>query len=75
MDALRVVHPVVLVQRADSLHLRLGELELGDLEVLRETCGVVGLGDDGEALLEGPAEEDLGLGYIDKEGGQRVSTD
>lgn len=61
MDALRVVHPVVLVQRADGLHLRVGELELGDLEVLRETRGVVGLGDDGEALLEGPAEEDLCL--------------
>lgn len=59
MNRLRVVHAVVDVERTDLLHLLLGQLELGDLEVLRETRRVVALRDDRESLLERPAEEDL----------------
>jgi hypothetical protein len=61
-----VVHAVVDVERADLLHLLLRERELGDLEILRETRGVIALGNNGKSLLECPAEEDLGFGCNSK---------
>lgn len=52
----------VQVQSSDAIHLGLLELEAGAGEVLRHKVGRGGLGDDGNAALGGPSEEDLGGG-------------
>ena len=51
----------VNVELVERLHLLVGQGELGDLEVAQQAVVVVALGDDGETLLECPAEEDLGF--------------
>lgn len=58
----RSTYAEVDVERIDRRDLLGGQLEGGDLEVAQEAVVVVGLGDDGKALLDGPAEEDLSRG-------------
>lgn len=55
----RVVEAQALVQGADGVDLSLRQVEAGDVEVLREAAGVVGLWDDGNAALRRPAEQHL----------------
>merc|ERR1712000_358923 len=57
-----IVESQTAVQGRDALELVQGEVERHNVKVLGETIGVVGLGDDGNAALGGPAEEDLGGG-------------
>nr|POE59280.1 hypothetical protein CFP56_24549 [Quercus suber] len=49
-----------LIQRADLLDLVGGEVEAADVEVLLQAALVIGLGDDGDAALRGPAQQHLG---------------
>lgn len=58
-----VVEPQVLVDGRDALNLVVGQVEAVDLEVLLETVLAVGLGNDGNAALGGPAEQNLGGGH------------
>lgn len=65
----RVVEPQTLVQRTDGLDLVLGQVKVGDLQVLLQAADVVGFWDDGDAPLGGPAEQDLGRGLAGSVGG------
>ena len=58
----RVVEPQVAVKSGDGLDLVGAEVEAADVKVLRKTVLVVALGDDGNATLGGPSEENLGGG-------------
>ena len=58
----RVIESQALVQRADGLQLTLVQVETSDLQVLRQTGGVVALRDDSNPALGGPAEQHLSRG-------------
>lgn len=49
----------VLVQRADALEISVIEVEFDTVQILDQTTMTVTLGNHGEALLRGPAEENL----------------
>jgi hypothetical protein len=55
----RVVEAQPLVQAADLLNLILLQVEAADVQVLRKTALVVALGDNSNAALSGPAQQDL----------------
>lgn len=59
LDVTQNAYSEVDVQGADLLDLRIRELERVDLEVLDQTVVVVALGDNSQALLDCPAEQDL----------------
>lgn len=54
-----VVEPEVAVQARDGLNLILSKVEVRDLQVLQQPALGVGLGDDGQSALGGPAQENL----------------
>lgn len=58
----RVVEPQTLVEIRDGLDLAVREVEAADVKVLCEPGLVVRLGDDGDAPLGSPTEQDLGRG-------------
>ena len=60
----RVVEAEASVKTADGLNLILLEVEATDIKVLSETILVVGLGNDGNAALGGPSQEDLTRGLV-----------
>ena len=57
-----VVEPQTPVQLANALDLVLAQVEGADVQVLRQPGGVVALGDDSDAPLGSPPEQDLGRG-------------
>ena len=65
-----VEEALLLVERAHLPHLPVGQLEVENLDVLPDVVGIRSAGDDGETLLDVPAQDDLcrglavGFGYL-----------
>ena len=58
-----VVEAEVRVERVELLQRLLIEVEVGVVQVLGQTVGVVALRDDGNAALRCPTKQNLGRGW------------
>lgn len=63
VDIGRIVESDSTIQSRDLFQLTLAQIEISAFQILNETLGVVRFGDDGEAALGCPSEENLSGSY------------